>query len=199
MSPAKQQGTVEIRRGKWVVRWRETALTRNGPRREQKLRVIREVTADDRRHKVRAGGAVDPSRPKAGRLSIPQDIEAKRKEITGQAEKPGVSALLSIAEIVEDLYFRDIEKTAKPSTMKGYRNLWRLHLNGRIGGEVARDFQRTDAFKLWSAISSDNPTMRVRTMRNIRFFLSGVFRWAAARGMSPAPIQHPSPASPPTR
>ncbi len=180
MSPAKQQGRIAIKRGKWAFRWRESTMTPTGWKREQKFRVLREVSAADRRRKVNKGGTIDPDRPEGGQLSTPEDIARLAKQIIEKANKPGVNALQTIGELVE-MYLADLGNNIKASTLDSYKHLWALYLEGRIGNEIVIEFDRQKAYDLWKAILKHNDLSR-GTMSHVRFFISGAFRWASDRG-----------------
>ncbi|MBZ5525181.1 MAG: hypothetical protein LAP21_23385 [Acidobacteriia bacterium] len=64
----------------------------------------------------------------------------------------------------------------------GYRNLWKRYLKKRVGHIVAIDFTRREAFDLWNEIREHHQIAR-GTMSHIRFFIRGLYRWAADRGM----------------
>jgi integrase len=183
VSPAKQRGSVRIHRGKWSIRWRETRFTEEGPKREVVSRNLREVTPADRRRKVRKGGAIDPDNPKGGAIAIPDDIEKQRAEFMRKAEsQPGLSALQTIAELVEDHYLPDKAKELKASTIAEYRNLWKTYLKKSIGHFVAIEFTKVDARNIFSAITERRKISR-GTAAHIRFFVRGLYVWAARNGL----------------
>jgi integrase len=179
----KQKGSIYVQAGSWCLRWRETVIDEKGMRRQQRFRVIRELTAADQRSKNR----------KTGKLYIPDDVQETVEEImrrVTQGLRLGVEAQANptIEYLVEKSYFPERERlvqqqSVKPSTLKGYRDIWNLHLRNRIGQVFIRDFQRVHAFDLWQQIRENNPTLTGRTLQHVRTFLSGVFRWALNRGI----------------
>lgn len=181
--PGKQAGSIYVQAGSWCVRWRETVTDENGTRRQQRFRRVREVTPADQRSKNR----------KTGKLYIPDDVQENVEEIMRSANQglrvsAEAKANPTIGYLVEKSYFPERERlvqqqSVKPSTLKGYRDIWNLHLKNRIGQVFIRDFQRVNAFDLWQQIREDHPTLTGRTLQHVRTFLSGVFRWAMNRGI----------------
>ncbi len=174
--PGSQKGAILIQAGSWCVRWREPITDENGTQYKQRFKVIREVTDADKRNR---------NRKKPGKLVPPADVEEAVDAIVRPMNKliKAGKAGQTIEYLVEYQHFPDVETEKKPSTMKGYRDLWRLHLKGRIGEVLVRDFRREDAFRLWRDIARDNKGMTGTTMQHIRTFLSGVFRWAKDTGL----------------
>jgi integrase len=170
----EQKGCIYVARGNWAIRWRETVSSATGiEKRKVCFKVLGPVTAEHERNKDRS----------TGKLRVPREIRLEAERVmqpvnSGQA----VSVLMAIGELVERHYFPEAFSYLKPSTQKGYRDIWKLHLRDRVGETVTRDFQRADAFMLWKQITKSNPSLTKRTMQHVRFFLSGVFEFAKNRG-----------------
>lgn len=180
MQRRNQKGCIVISKGKWALRWRESVRDEKGERRPLRFKILGEVTPEHRRNKDR----------KTGKLRVPAAIQGQADLLmrplnpdpqTGFA----LAQSVSIGVLVDKEYFPDIEKHKKPSTMKGYRDIWRIHLKQRLASKMLREFQRVDAHNLWKEIAADNPALTGRTMQHIKAFLSGVFHWAIDRGLYP--------------
>jgi hypothetical protein len=73
------------------------------------------------------------------------------------------------------------ERSKRLSTVKGYRDIWNLHIKARIGDVTLRDFRPVDGTRLLESIAARAPLSR-RTMYHIKSFLSGVFAHAISQG-----------------
>lgn len=179
----KQKGSIYVQAASWCLRWREAVTDENGTHRKTRFRVIREVSDIDRRRKNR----------KTGKLSVPADVLETVEQFVRSVNSNlkidiAAKANRTIGFLVEQQYFPDKQRLVeqcsfKPSSLKGYRDIWKLHLQKRIGGVLVRDFQREHCFVLWEAIRDDNPKITGRTLQHIRTFVSGVFKWAMNRGI----------------
>lgn len=179
----KQKGSIYVQAGSWCLRWREAVTDETGTHRKPRFRVIREVSDGDRRSKNR----------KTGKFYIPADVQETVDQFlksvnSGLRVDTAAKANRTIGYLVEKEYFPERTRLVamdsfKPSTLKGYRDIWKLHLEKRIGEILIRDFQREDCFYLWQEIRAANPNMTGRTLQHIRTFVSGVFKWAMDRGL----------------
>jgi integrase len=169
-----QKGCISIDRGCWSLRWRETVKMPEGEKRVMRFKSLGPVTAEHERRKDKT----------TGKIKVPKEIQVLADTILAPlASAPPVSLLYTIRELVENDYLPDVERTLKPSTSHCYQAIWQLHLKYKVGGLTVREFQRSDAFRLWSAIHRVNPKMGRNTLAHIRFFLSGVFEFALNRGL----------------
>lgn len=68
--------------------------------------------------------------------------------------------------------------------MKGYRDIWRYHIQGRLLEIRLRDFRPADAERLLQKIAKDSGYHLSRTtLKHIKSFLSGVFTYARRQGV----------------
>lgn len=173
----EQRGCICIDGKNWAVRWRETVRNETGAEsRKLRFKVLGLVTAEHWRNKDR----------ETGKLRIPKEIEREAKRVMSPVNVGNnprwQDVLMTIGEFVESYYFPESFVHLKPSTQKGYRDMWRLHLRDKVAGKIMRDFERRDASDLWKEIRDRNPQMSRRTMSHIRFLLSGIFENALDRG-----------------
>jgi integrase len=182
MGKRKQGGNVLIQAGSWCVRWREDVIEAGSvATRKQRFKILRRVIDGEER------------RDRKCKLRIPEDIqiEVGRLLASVNADAPidsQAAIARSIRYLVEAQYFPNREQavaagTFKPSSLKGYRDIWKLHLVNRIGGMVLHEFERQHAFLVWEQIHAANVKLTKRTMQHIRTFVSAVFRWAMDRGL----------------
>jgi integrase len=161
----QQRGCIYKTRDQWALRWRENVSNgQGGVERKMRFKILGPVTSEHKR---------TPKR-------IPQDIQALAAELVEPVNSGSVaSVLLTIGQIVEE-YFKN--KQFKPSTETGYNKIWKRYLQAKMSCQIARDFKRADAFRLWKQIHTVHPTLSKRTMQHIRFFVSGVFEFAKNAG-----------------
>jgi integrase len=86
-----------------------------------------------------------------------------------------------VSHFVETEYLPWTEKSKRPSTVKGYRDIWEDHVKARIGSVTLRDFRPSDGTQLLEKVAS-HATLSRRTMYHIKSFLSGVFAQAISQG-----------------
>jgi len=117
------------------------------------------------------------------RYRTKSDVKVLLDEILIKINK-GVSnprSTMTVAEFFDTVYLpymRDV-KQRRPSTVKGYKEIWRNHVSGLVGHIPLRDFRRSHANNLLEAISTKGLT--TRTLQHIKAFLSGVFKYACAK------------------
>jgi integrase len=88
---------------------------------------------------------------------------------------------LSIERFVEESYLPYISREKRSSTTRGYRQIWNCYLMPRCGTLRLRDFRTADGERLMSEIARQNDLSRY-TLRHIKAFLSGVFKYAKRLG-----------------
>jgi integrase len=90
--------------------------------------------------------------------------------------QPGSS--LTIAEFVEKRYFPDREKKLRPSTLHGYREMFKNHIETNVGTIRMRDFHTRDAQHLFDALAEKTPGLPHQTLMHVKAFLSADFTYA---------------------
>jgi integrase len=179
MRKRKQNGCITVHAGQWALRWRETVVDETGSRRHLRFKSLGEVTAEHRRRK-----------DSSGKLRIPGEIQEAADEILkplNDAVQSGINTSHTIGALVEGEYFPDAVSYLRPSTIKSYRDIWRIHLKRRISGSILREYRRAHAYLLWKQIRIDNPELTKTTLQHIRCFLSAVFKWAKNHGLYSLP------------
>ena len=88
---------------------------------------------------------------------------------------------MTLSAYVEDHFFPHVEGECRPSTMKGYRNLYARYIKPR--GEIAiRDFRTVEGERILKDVARHEDLSRA-TLRHIKSFLSGVFRYCIRQGV----------------
>jgi integrase len=100
-----------------------------------------------------------------------------------------VQSTMRIADFIDKEHFPKIEQKRRASTLKGYKDVWRLHLKGRIGNMTLREFRTVDGERILADIArldldprSKQPLSK-NSLARIKSFLSGVFKHAKRLGI----------------
>src|ERR1700731_2533021 len=174
----EQKGQILISRGSWALRWYESVSDPTGAKRKvRRFKVLTPVLPEHRRNLKR----------------VPVDIQAMAKDIL---EPINSGTAQSIRGTIGDLLEMFLQyRTFKPSTLKGYRQVWGRYLSNRVAEKMVASFKRVDAYMLWREIHEANPHLSKSTMRHVRFLVSGLFEFAknigAYTGENPAKADLP--------
>ncbi|MGC2734307.1 MAG: tyrosine-type recombinase/integrase [Candidatus Acidiferrales bacterium] len=101
------------------------------------------------------------------------------RPVNSERESSGSRTLQSFIELH---YLPYTKEHKKPSTYKGYENIYRLHVQSRVAGIRVQDYRTVDTQKLLDAIATDKPGISHTTLLHIKGFLSGVFSVAKRLG-----------------
>jgi integrase len=93
-------------------------------------------------------------------------------------------SVLTVARFVDDHYLPYADREKRPSTSKGYRDIWKFYLSPRIGEVRLCDFHPVHGERLMQEIAraSDYRLSRT-TLKHVKSFLSGVFTFARRQGV----------------
>lgn len=93
----------------------------------------------------------------------------------------GDQATVTLRAFVEQTYLPAVEQQKRPSTFAGYQSEWR-NLAQHIQDVQLRDFHTADGERILWAIAQECD-VNVTTLRHLKAFLSGVFRYAKRQGI----------------
>jgi integrase len=179
-----QRGSYETKRGWWTLRYRVRVMGRERPvLRAKRLGTVAEFPP--KRHK----SADDP-------LGVPNSIRAKGEaflveinKTSGRESGQQLSALVRLGEFVESIYLPHVKAQKKPSTYKGYKNIWDFHFADRpnVARVYLRDVQTYDVQMWLNTIEREDKTedgqlLTHVSLSRIKSLLSGVFRYALQIG-----------------
>jgi integrase len=157
-----QTGAI-VRKGRaWYLRYYDTVLVNGKPARK---RCCRKLAAYCDRYR-----SIKSVRSLAAEFLEPLNAGKVRPEST-----------TPVALFIEAEYLPWATRSKRPSTAKGYRDIWEDHVKARIGSTTLRDFRPTDGTHLLDSIAAHASLSR-RTMYHIKSFLSGVFAQAISQG-----------------
>lgn len=148
-----QKGRIERRHGAWHLRYRV-----NGKQVTRKLADYCDRFRTERSVRPLADDILEPLN--AGR------------EVDGP---------MTLQHYVETVYFPSIKKEAKPSTYKGYFNLYTKHVQPRIGGMRLATFTTADGQRLLYRIS-EAEELSHQSFKNINSLVSAFFTHARRSG-----------------
>jgi integrase len=99
---------------------------------------------------------------------------------------------MPVAEFIETVYLPEIEETKRASTTHDYKDVFRIHLKGRLAEISLRDFRTCDAEELLKTIARQARTkqgdpLRHATLQRIKSFMSGAFTVARRKGVLDTP------------
>jgi integrase len=100
-----------------------------------------------------------------------------------------VQSTMRIADFIEKEHLPKIEQRRRASTLKGYKDVWRLHLKGRIANMTLREFRTVDGERILADIARldldprTKKTLSRNSLARVKSFLSGVFKQAKRLGI----------------
>jgi integrase len=167
----EQKGYVFHRGGSWFVRYYDSALKSDGTvERQQFCKKLSVPFCDEYRTRKSVRPFVD---------DILQPIN--RGTVT-------VASTMPVADFIELEYLPKLEAKKRQSTMKGYRDIFRLHLKNRLGKMTLRQFRTVDGERLLAEIARQATTKHGKpltrgSLARIKTFLSGAFKTAKRLGI----------------
>jgi integrase len=155
----QQTGYIFQARGNWYVRYFEDRVVDRQVRHDRIAKQIGPVTTRGKRP--------------------PSSIEDEAKKIVSAATVTNANPerVLTIGDFVERVYFPHIEQYKRPSTLKGYRDIWENHLQARCAKDWLKDI-RTFHVQNWLDSISKPGKLSRNSLKHIKTFLSAVFKLA---------------------
>lgn len=158
-----QNGYVFRKKNRWYVRFYDYAMRQDGTVvRKQKAQRIAPVCYDYR----------------TKRSVMPLVTEFLSTVNSNQLNPEGTQSLESF---VEQTYLPFVSRQKRPSTYRGYRNIWKCYLKPRCGQSRLRDFRTADGERLLSEIAKQHDLSR-RSLIHIKNLMSGIFKHAKRLG-----------------
>ena len=113
----------------------------------------------------------------------PADIsdEVRRYMATIYSEQVPAERILTIVDFVESVYLPWIKRHQRPSTLKGYQQVWRQHLRPLCEKVWLKNVRTYDVQGWLNAIANRNSLSR-NSLKRIQSTLSGVFSLAKQLG-----------------
>jgi integrase len=166
--PRFQKGTVTVRGGMWVLRYRD--YNNNGKKAQFALGSVAD-NPDIRESETTKAEARFVEEISKGRVEINQGHTAR-----------GIS--LTVGEFIEQSYWTRLvwrlqasgELHIEPTTVDGYKDIYRVHVKDSAAAKIPlRNFKPIDARRFVEGL---NQELSHQTHLRIKNFMSGVFTWA---------------------
>lgn len=157
-----QRGHIFLKGTNWYLRYRQYEIGSDG-----KEHLIQ------RCHKLAANAGA--YRSKKAVKTLADEFLAGFNNGTATSE-----GIMSVVDFWEKRYFPFISEQARPSTVNGYRNMWKRYLKHRLAFPL-RDFRTADCERLLKLIAREND-LSTTTLKHIKHLLSGIFRYAIRTG-----------------
>lgn len=163
-----QKGYLYERNGSWHVRWREIVRQPDGS--------LKKVNRSRR-----LASRKDYPR-KTEMLLLMNEFMAQQNTVSGIDDAEVAFAGMTIGEFVEGHYLPFVSTQKRPSTRRGYEQMWKAYVRDRIGSMRLRDFKTVHGSRLLKSIAAENDLTRT-TLQHIKGFVSGIFTFALNEGI----------------
>ena len=159
----EQSGQMFQRHGSWYVRFYESRVVDGEVKRVRLAKQLGEVTTRGKRP--------------------PAAIERQAEDIISSANRPHLipENVVKVGDFVERIYFPRIEQRMRPSTMKGYRDIWRNQLKPRCAHIWVKEV-KTYHVQQWLDDIGLPGTLSKRSLQHIKCSLSAIFKLAKQQG-----------------
>ena len=157
-----QRGQLYKHRGSWLLRYYDWEIKSGETRR---IRVAERI-ADAKEY---------PTKASVRLLADKHLAKINSKETTTESSQ-------TVAEFIQLVYFPLAAKRLRASTVKGYRDIFYVHVKSRLGDLRLRDFRTVHGQRMLAEIASLGAVGHKSLLR-IKSFLSGVFTFAARQGV----------------
>lgn len=168
----EQRGYVFHQGKSWFVRYCDDVLHRDGSiKRVQVCKKLEVPYCDQYRTKA----------------SVKPFVEDILRPVNTGTMNP--QSTMSIAEFMEKIHLPKLRERKRSSTMKGYRDIWEIHLKGRMSKINLREFRTVHGEQLLADIARQDMDQRTKqplshnSLARIKSFLSGTFKQAKRLGI----------------
>lgn len=97
-----------------------------------------------------------------------------------------VNGPMTLQQFVDTVYFPYVREKKRPSTVRGYLNLYNAQIAGRIGGLRLGTFRTADGQNILDTTERETELSH-RSLMHIKNLLSGIFTVARRKGMLDSP------------
>jgi integrase len=151
-----QQGELKAINGSWLVRYYDG----QGKRHMKKLARVTDYPTKD---------------------SIFPTYQSFMSGVNKPTFRPEVGTLLRT--FVLDSYFPSVSLTLRGSTLRGYKAIWRNHLEPRLGNLRIREIRTYDCQKCMDAIVKGDATLKQATLSRVKSFMHEIFAESIRLGL----------------
>ncbi len=162
MRKTNQAGYVMRHRGWWVLRYRERVGVGGNITTVQRAKRLVRIDAD---HKTKA--------------SVRDLAEEELRPVSRTPVEP--LRVTKLGDFVDRAYLPHVKQQKRPSTYKGYSQIWSDYLKAHCSGAWMREV-KTYNVQTWLDEIAREREISKTTVAHVKNFLSGVFRHAAQQG-----------------
>ncbi len=164
----QQDGNIFKARGIWYVRYFDTRVIDGEVKRVRIAKQIAKV-----QEKIN-GVLTTITKAKARELAKPTLSKVNQPDRTPETA-------VSLVDFVERIYLPRMEQQKRPSTVKGYRDIWANHLKSRSAGLWMREIRTCDIQRILDDIARPG-MLSGNSLRHIKSQISGIFSYAKQQG-----------------
>jgi integrase len=160
----RKKGTITRHRGYWCLRFREKVRVGETIKTVQRSRRLAPV---DAMHKTR------------------KSVEALARERRESIKKvPTQYVGIRLEDFVEGVYFPHVRLKRKPSTVRGYQQMWTRYLKPRCANLVMHSAETRSIQGLLDEVEREE-ALSPQTMAHVKHLLGGIFRFAIRQDYLP--------------
>jgi len=164
----QQDGYIFKARGIWYVRYFDTRVVDGEVKR---VRIAKQIAKVQEKTN---GVPTTVTKAKARELAKPTLTKVNQPDRTPETA-------VSLVDFVEHIYLLRMEQQKRPSTVKGYRDIWENHLKGRCAGLWMREIRTCDIQRILDDIARPG-VLSGNSLRHIKSQISGIFSYAKQQG-----------------
>jgi len=159
---AKQSGYIMRHRGWWVLRYRERVGVGGKIETVQRAKRLAPVNAQ---HKTKA--------------SVRELANRELDPLNRNSAEP--MSITKLGDFVDRVYLPFVKQQKRPSTYRGYSQMWLIYLKTRCEAVWMREV-KTNQVQSWLDEIGRQHAISKTTLKHVKNFLSGIFRHAAQQG-----------------
>jgi len=95
-----------------------------------------------------------------------------------------------IGDFIENVYLPHVKRYKRPSTHKGYKDIWEDHMKARCADVFLCDVKTRDVQRLLDRIA-DEDKLAPNSLKHNKHFLSGVYKFAKKQNHVPRGFENP--------
>jgi integrase len=158
------KGTITRHRGYWCLRYRERIRTGDTIKTVQRSK---RLAPADALHKTR------------------RSVQTLAEVVLGPINKTESHYVaVRLGAFVDRVYLPFVELRRRPSTVRGYKQMWLRYLNPRCANWLVHDVETRMVQSLLDQVERED-NLGPQTMAHIKHFLGGIFRFAIAQNHLP--------------
>ena len=165
----EQHGHIYKRAGWWILRYR---ITINEGGKLRSIQKAKQIAPIDANHKTKKS----------------VEVLAGNELASVNHYRRSPESVVTIGDFVDRVYLPFIAAQKRPSTAKGYADMWKHHLEGRCRAKLMREVRTCDVQKWLDLIAAEDKTktegkLGHQSLKHIKSLASGIFAHAKSPGL----------------